>query len=196
MAKSHAADVVENLTWDDVHQVMQELRQIAQRLLTLENNAQSLTPTGLVLTALRRQVPCERDWQDVTWKDRSYFLGAMYQAMRRALIDHARARNAKKRSRLRTVRVEEIRLDDLAGTAEKHPEHVEALTLALERLRVERPEWAALVEHRYFAGYTIGETARVLGRSEKTVRRWWEQARVLLHDEVLRLLNTEDGSTS
>jgi DNA-directed RNA polymerase specialized sigma24 family protein len=148
-----------------------------------------------VLTALRRQVPAGTPFQEVTWKDRSYFLGATYQAMQRALIDHARRRNAQRKVRL--VQVEDLRLHDLAATAQEHPEWIEALALALERLRARHPELAELVEHRYFAGYTIDQTARVMGKGERTVRRWWDQARALLHDEVLRILNEVDiGGTA
>jgi RNA polymerase sigma factor (TIGR02999 family) len=184
--------MTETITWHDVSALMSELRTMARDLLRLEGSAQSLTPTALVLTALRRQLPAGTEWQEVTWKDRAYFFGAMYRAMQRALIDHARSRNAKKRQAIRPLQVEDLRLDDLVATLRESPEQVGALLVALERLRQYKVEWAELVEHRYFAGYLIEETAQVMGVAEVTVRRWWACARVYLHDEVLRILNEED----
>ena len=40
-------------------------------------------------------------------------------------------------------------------------------------------------------GLTIEEAAQMLALSEKTVRRWWDRARLLLHDEILRILQEE-----
>jgi RNA polymerase sigma factor (TIGR02999 family) len=178
------------ITWAEVHALMDELRHMATMLLGLEGNAQSLQPTALVLTALRRQKPAGTDWGEVSWPNRKYFFGAAHEAMRRALIDHARKR--KRKRVLRAVRLEEVRLDDLAQLVQHHPEQVEALTVALARLRERHPDWAEVVEHRYFSGYTLEETACVMEVGERTVRRWWEQARLLLYDEVLRILTDEN----
>ena len=113
----------------------------------------------------------------------------MYTAMRRALIDHGRTRMAKKRADLSVVRVEDLQLHDLPRTVEEAPEQVVALVEALEQLKEEQPEWAAVVEHRYFGGLTSQDTARVLGVSKATVDRMWGRARVFLYDEILQRLN-------
>jgi hypothetical protein len=201
-AKEEAMDEVEEpITWDQLHALMDELRAMARALLALEGNAQSVQqPTALVLSALRRQVPGgtedrnEINWDEITWPNRRYFFGAMYQAMWRALLDHARKRNKKRR--LRTIQVEEIHLENLARTADERPEQIEALRIALGRLRERHPDWAELLEHRYFSGYSWEEAARAMGVSEKTARRRmqevWEQARLLLHHEILKILNEED----
>jgi RNA polymerase sigma factor (TIGR02999 family) len=190
----------ELITWDQLHALMGELRAMARALLALEGNAHSIRPTGLVLSALIRQVPggtgdrTEVNWDEITWPNRRYFFGAMYQAMRRALWDHARKRN-KKRG-LRPVQIEEIHLENLSQTVDERPEQIAALLIALERLREGHPDWAELIEHRYFCGYTWDQAARAMEVSERTARRdWqknWEQARLLLHHEILKILNEED----
>lgn len=89
-------EIEEPITWDQLHALMDELRAMARALLAQEGNARSLHPTGLVLTALRRQVPggtegrTKVNWDEITWPNRRYFFGAMYQAMWCALLDHAR----------------------------------------------------------------------------------------------------------
>jgi hypothetical protein len=186
----------EPITWDQLHALMGELRTMAQALLRLERNAGSLQqPTALVLSAIRRQVNSginrsEVNWNEITWPNRRYLFRAMYKAMGRALRDHARRRN--KQRRIRTVQIEEIHLENLARTAEERPEQIEALRIALERLREQNSDWAELIEHHYLSRYTWEQTARVMGIGEKTARLHGEQARLLLHREILRILNEED----
>ena len=188
----------EPITWDQLHALMGELRAMARNLLRLEANAHSLHhPTALVLTALMRQVPggmdrSEVDWNAITWPNRQYFFGAMYQAMWRALRDHARSR--KKKRQIRTIQIEEIGLKNLPRTAEERPEQIVALRIALKRLREQNSHWAGLIEHHYLSGYTWEEAARVMGIGEKAARRHGEQARLLLHREILKILNEEDIS--
>jgi hypothetical protein len=184
----------EPITFDQIRALMGEMRAMGRNLLRLEGNAHSLhQPTALVLTALRRVAGTDRsgvDWNEITWPNRRYFFGALHKAMWRALRDHARRRKGKRQ--LQTVQVEEIHLENLARTAEERPEQIEALRIALERLRQQNPDWAGLIEHHYLSGYTWEEAARVMGVSEKTARRDGEQVRLLLHREILKILNEED----
>jgi hypothetical protein len=186
----------EAITWDQLHALMGELRTMARALLAQEGNARSIQPTGLVLSALRRQVPggtedrTEVNWDEITWPNRRYFFGAMYQAMWRALRDHARKRN-KKRG-VQPVQIEEIHLENLARTADERPEQIEALRIAVERMREPHPDWAGLIEHHYLSGYSWEEAARAMGVSERTARRDGDRARLLLHREILKILNEED----
>ena len=187
-----------DITWDQVNDFMTDVRAMAQRLLRRERNAQSLQTTALVLTALRRQKLAEQRWDEVRWDDREAFLAAVYRAMDRALKDHGRRRMAKKRRHI-AVPIEALSNEDLRRTADfqphdlaerliDHPQLIEALTAALNALERHRPRWAAVARHRYYGGLTIDQTARLMDVSERTVRRQWEQARVLLHDEIVRLL--------
>jgi RNA polymerase sigma factor (sigma-70 family) len=61
-----------------------------------------------------------------------------------------------------------------------------ALAEALDRLAVANPRAAQVVEHRFFAGLTLDETAENLGVSMKTVQRDWLLARAWLRKEIDR----------
>jgi len=41
-----------------------------------------------------------------------------------------------------------------------------------------------VVENKYFCGLTSDEIAEALGIAERSVRRDWQKARVLLHEEL------------
>jgi len=83
-------------------------------------------------------------------------------------------------------------LDPLQSSPAFPPDHVVALIDALAVLAKTHPQWAAMVQHRDYGGLTIDQTVRLLGIGEKTVRHWWERARLLLHDEIMQRLAAED----
>jgi RNA polymerase sigma factor (TIGR02999 family) len=104
--------------------------------------------------------------------------------MRRILVDHARARRALKRGGPRgIVQLDSARevADDLPGA---HPVDVLELNQALDRLSARSPEQERIVEMRFFAGLSVEETAHVLGRSPRTVKREWRLARAWLFREL------------
>ena len=101
-------------------------------------------------------------------------------AMRRILVDHARARNTAKRGGGKRQRVP---LDAAASLAES-PEHLLDLDDALARLTVEEPHKAELVVLRFFGGLSIPEAAAILGVSVPTAERWWTFARTWLYAEL------------
>jgi DNA-directed RNA polymerase specialized sigma24 family protein len=127
----------------------------------------------------------DQDWGQVTWANRQYFFGAVYRAMGQALIDHARVRC---RRRDTPVAPEDLRFDDLRQTMERDPALVVALVEALAELRQTQPQWAAAIEHRYYGGLTVAETARMLAVAPKTIERWCEQARLTLAQLILELV--------
>lgn len=192
------------LTWHDVHGLLAEARAIARRLLRFEAHAQSLPTTALVLTALRRQKLADQDWSEVAWADREHFLAAMYRAMDRALKDHGRRRMAKKRSAQQhavaiddlspgeLLRIADFQPHEVERALDERPEVIEALADALALLERRHPDWAAVARHRYWGGLTVEQTARLMGIGERTVRRHWEKARILLHDQILGTLSTAE----
>jgi RNA polymerase sigma factor (TIGR02999 family) len=177
----------DRLSWDELYPFMEEVKAMARGLLRRERQA-SLQTTALVLTALRRQRQTDQDWRYVTWANRQYFFGALYQAMTRALIDHARARA---RRREIPVRPEDLQLDDLHQAMDREPAQVVALLEALAELKQQQPQWAEVIEHRYYGGLTLEETARMMAVDERTIRRWWDRTRPVLARRVLQLLNAE-----
>ena len=154
-----------------------ELRAIAGSYFRRERAGQTLQPTALVHEAYLRLV----DQTRVEWKNRGHFFAVASQAMRRALVDHARSRAAAKRGgglEPETLGVE------LATPTPMPPIEVLALDQALDRLAAVDPELARVVELRFFGGLTLEETAEVAGRSLASVKRDWRAARAFLHREL------------
>ena len=180
----------ETITWDDLYEFMDEVKAMARGLLRCEGNAQSLQTTALVNTALRRQKLTTQEWDEVRWESRKHFFDAMYIAMKRALIDHGRKRAAKKRNVIKQEGF--IQPYELKTTLEKEPDKIVALIEALDLLERKHPDLSRIVEHRYYGGLTINQTARVMGISEGTVKRRWTKAKLLLYDEIIvKLQGTE-----
>ena len=177
----------DHLSWDELYPLLEEGKALARGLLRREHHA-SLHTTALVLSALRRQRPADQDWQTVTWANRQYFFGALYRAMTRALLDHARARA---RRREIPVRPEDLEIDDVRHALEREPAQVVALLDALAELKHQQPQWAEALEHRFYGGLTLEETARMMAVDERTIRRWWDRARPVLAHRILELLNAE-----
>ena len=177
----------DHLSWDDLYPFMEEVKALARGLLRHERHA-SLQTTALVLSALRRQRHADQDWSTVTWANRQYFFGALYRAMERALLDHARARA---RRREIPVRPEDLQVDDLQHAMDREPAQVVALLDALAELKQQQPQWAEAIEHRFYGGLTLEETARMMAVDERTIRRWWDRARPVLAHRILQLMNAE-----
>ena len=149
--------------------------------------------TELMISALRRQRRSDQSWEEVTWVNREYFFGALYCAMRRALIDHARARKATKRQNEIALAPEDFAsvLDrhDIENATDETPEIIEALMQALSELGEAQSNWATMIEYRFFGGLTLEETASIMEVSVPTIQRWWRRARLVLHKRVNERLN-------
>jgi RNA polymerase sigma factor (TIGR02999 family) len=156
-----------------------ELRRIASNQLRRERADHTLVPTALVHELYMRLV----DQRRTSWQNRAHFFGLAAQLMRRILVDHARAQHAEKRGGL----VTHVSLDDALGGDPSEPRahgpaaDVLAIDEALERLATIDPDQARIVELRFFAGLSIEETAHVLKRSPRTVKREWRLARAWLY---------------
>jgi len=99
--------------------------------------------------------------------------------MRRILVDHARAKHTAKRGGSATFVSLAAATDEASDIAD-----VLAIDEALERLADIDPDQVRIVEMRFFAGLTVDETAHVLGRSPRTVKREWQLARAWLFREL------------
>ncbi len=165
--------------------VYQELRLAAQQALKGERAGHTLQATALVHEAYLKLVGPRQ----IPWQNRAHFYAAAVQAMRRIIVDHARARAAEIRGgdggsqADARVRAEAARsaalglggLPDLTSAAESAGFLI--LDQALSRLEEVDANAAEIVRLRYFAGLTIEETAEALGVSEPTVKRAWAFAR-------------------
>jgi RNA polymerase sigma factor (TIGR02999 family) len=159
--------------------VYDELKQIAARHMAGERVGHTLQATALVHEAYHRLVASE----PLGWANRAHFFFAAAEAMRRILIEHARARGARKRGGDR-VRLP-VNLADLA--AQDDPDTILAVDDAISRLEETDPRAASIVQLRFYAGLDVEETARALSMSERTVRREWSYARV----QLFRILGGE-----
>jgi RNA polymerase sigma factor (TIGR02999 family) len=155
-----------------------ELRGIAARHMRGERADHTLEPTALVHEAFLRLVGGE----PASFEDRTHFLRAASQSMRRVLVDHARARNAAKRSSALRVTLDEA----IAGDDSEDDRIVDLLVLdeALQRLAAADPRCAQVVEMRVFGGLEVTEVAHALGVSAPTVKRDWQFARAWLAKEL------------
>ncbi len=153
--------------------VYDELRKLAAAKMASENPDHTLDATALVHEAYLRLTG------EQSFQSRSHFMRAAAEAMRRILVDHARARNTKKRGGLR----QQVPLDVAAYWTES-PEHLLALEDALARFTLEEPRKAELVVLRFFAGMTIPEAAQALAVSVSTGERWWAYARTWLYSDL------------
>ena len=112
---------------------------------------------------------------------RTQFLAIASHTMRRILVDYARARKRLKRgSGQAPLPLEEAR----AFLTDQQADEVLALDEALARLAHANPRGSKVVEHRFYSGLTLEETAEVLGISVKTVQRDWLTARAWLRREI------------
>jgi RNA polymerase sigma factor (TIGR02999 family) len=177
--------MTDSLSWDDIGLLLDEVKVMARGLLRHERQG-SLQTTALVVSALRRQRLADQDWGCVTWANRQYFFAALYRAMHRVLLDHARVRA---RRREFPVRPEELHIDDLHQALTREPAQVVALLDALAELRQAQPQWVEAIEHRYYGGLTLEETARMMDVDERTIRRWWDRARLVLAQGILAQMN-------
>ncbi len=159
--------------------VYEELRVLAASQLRRERGDHTLGATALVHEAFFRLV----DQRSVDWQGRAHFFGVAAQAMRRILVDHARRCHAAKRGRQHQVTLDTDALSDAANDAGATDE-VLAVDDALARLATVDPRQAQLVEFRYFAGFSLEETAELLGVSLATAKRDWAFARAWLQREL------------
>jgi len=155
-----------------------ELRSLAAAHLARERRDHTLQPTALVNEAYLRLV----DQRELGWESRRHFLAIASTAMRRVLLEHARARLAAKRG----AGAQRVELFEAASALEEAPEALVALDRALAQFAEVDPEGARIIELRFFGGLSHEEIAAIEGVSTRTVERTWRSARAWLCERVER----------
>ena len=155
--------------------VYQELRKLAASKMARESPGQTLQGTALVHEAYLRLVG-----SDAAWDDRGHFFAAAAEAMRRILVDVARRKASRKRGGDRDRELFEE--DNFAAPVKS--DEVLAVHEALDKLEASNPEAAQSVKLRYFAGFTVKESAEAMGISPRKANQLWEYARVWLLDAI------------
>jgi RNA polymerase sigma factor (TIGR02999 family) len=160
--------------------VYQELHRVASRYMRGERPGHQLQTTALVNEAYLRLHETNR----MRWQDRNHFYAVAARAMRRVLVDFARARRQHKRNGGR-----QVSFGEALTIGDDRSADVVALDDALTTLaRLDRRQ-SQIVELRFFGGLTERNIARVLGVSPRTVSSEWRLARSWL----LRELNGDDA---
>ncbi len=158
--------------------VYEQLRRDAQNRMVGERADHTLDATALVHEAYLRLVGDRR----LAWQNRAHFYAAAAEAMRRILLDHAKARGREKRGGGRK-RVP-LSVADIADSW--NFEETLSLDEALRRLMDRDPNIGCVVQLRFFTGLSIDDTAEALGVSAATVKRRWEFGRTWLYRELRR----------
>ncbi|PWU14498.1 MAG: RNA polymerase subunit sigma [Verrucomicrobia bacterium] len=156
--------------------VYAELHRMAEQKLSGDAGNRTFQPTALVHDAWLQLVG---DGQP-GFANRAHFFAAAAKAMRRILIDRARARRAEKRG----GGVEHIDLDSVDVAVNANDTTLLRLDEALAKLAGLDPSAAEVVRLRFFVGLKNDEMAEVLKISERTARRHWIFARAWLYDEL------------
>jgi RNA polymerase sigma factor (TIGR02999 family) len=152
------------------------LRELAHRRLGSAPFESSLDTTELVHEAYLRLVDARR----VDLPERSNFLALASEVMRNLLVDRARARRAAKRG----SSVRPLDLTEHDWVSDENLETVADLDDALERLAKLKPRQGQLLQHRYFGGLTLEESALATGVSLATAKRELRFARAWLALEL------------
>ena len=157
--------------------VYHELKELAATKLGKEPAGQTLQPTALVHEAYMRLVDSSKPHN---WDTPGHFFAAAAEAMRRILVERARAKKRQKRGGGR----HRIPLDHNERIAFDHQEEILAIHDALEELQSHDRQAAQLVKLRYFAGLGHQESAAAMGISRRTADRLWVIARAWLYNEI------------
>jgi len=146
--------------------VFPNLRKLAHYLMQRERKNHSLQASELVGQIYFRMVAAK----DRDWRSRKHFFAIAARAMRRYLIDYARARPS----------AEFVAMEGLEGFIPANREKLDlAITVdrLLDELSESNPEWSMLVEMKFFLGLTDDEAAEAMGVKLRTMQRAWSDAR-------------------
>ena len=157
--------------------VYDELRKLAAARMAQESPDQTLQATSLVHEAYLRLVDVEKCQN---WDSRGHFFAAAAECMRRILVEVAR-----RKQRLRHGGdFDRKKLPDDAISLPVPPDELLAIHEALGNLEATNPQAADLVKLRYFAGFTVPETADRMGISARKANQIWTYARAWLATQI------------
>jgi RNA polymerase sigma factor (TIGR02999 family) len=158
--------------------VYEELRKIAHYQMARERAGHTLQTTALVNEVCLRLI----GGAEIPWQDRAHFMALSAQLMRRVLVDHARGRGRAKRGGA----IQKLSLDESLAIPVGPDADIARLDDALNSLAAADARKAKTVELRFFGGFSVEETAKVLNVSVRTVMNDWQFAKVWLLREMQR----------
>jgi RNA polymerase sigma factor (TIGR02999 family) len=167
---AEAADALFAATYDD-------LRRLARARLRATGRHATLDTSSLVHESYLRFAAAGR----LRIEDRVHFMRWAGRVMRSVIVDFARRRTSGRRGGDR----DRITLTERLVPGRTPPEdEILQVHEALERITELDPRMAQVVELRYFCGLTDLEIAETLGVTDRTVRRDWDKARLLLREAL------------
>lgn len=153
-----------------------ELHRLAKREL-----AQRGAPVSLSVTTLLHEAYLDISARDgASFPDQARFMGYAARVMRGLIIDHARSRHAIKRGG--EFEITSLETEDVENPADAN--ELSSISDALDQLAKIEPDLAALVDLKFFCGFSFTEIGALQKLSERTVQRRWEKARIYLHRSI------------
>lgn len=153
-----------------------ELRKLADSWMARKSPDHTLQPTALVHEAYLRLV----GKSDAAFENRRHFFFAAARAMQDILVENARKKARLKRGGNRA----KISTDQVVIPFEAPPDHLIALTDALDKLAAEDPVKHEMVMLRFFAGLSANDSAEMMGIALRTFERDWRFIRAKLHRDM------------
>lgn len=150
--------------------VYDELRKLAAARMAQESPGQTLSATALVHEAYMRLVDTDEARR---WDSRAHFFAAAGEAMRRILVERARAKRRQKRG----GGMNRLDVDEVQPADQTQPELVIAVNDVLETLAEEDERLALLVKLRFFVGFSLPEAADAMGIGRSTAYEHWIYAK-------------------
>lgn len=154
--------------------VYDELRSLAKQRMSLEAAGATLQPTALVHEAWMRL----NANQEQSWVDEEHFFRTAATAMRRILVDRARAKASLKRGKKQRT----VSIDDVEVLAADPDERILMIDDVMDRFEKEDPENAEIVTLKFFGGLTNQQIAELRGVTERTIQRQWAYAKSCLYE--------------
>jgi len=153
--------------------VLPDLHKLARYIMQRERQDNSMQATSLLNETYFKLVNArERDWEN-----RRHFFAIAARAMRRLVIDHARARPA-------GGKVPIDLLGDILKGRDAQLEQAVAINKLLDELEGPHPDWCLVIELKFFLGLTDDEAAEAAGISLRSLQRQYADARRWLFERL------------
>lgn len=164
-----ATDALFSILYSDLHQLAKRER------------SRQWNPDNLGVTTLLHEAYLDVARRDgLSFPDRARFMGYMARVIRGLIIDHTRQNRSLKRGADFAITAQSI---ETIGQPDEARE-LSMISDALDQLAMVEPELAAVVDLKFFCGFSFAEIAAIQKLSERTVQRRWEKARIFLHRNV------------
>lgn len=167
-------------TWDEILPIVyNQLKILARGVKHQHKKNLTLNTTSLVHEAYLKLEKGSKF--NINGTRHFYQLAA--RAMRQILVDNARAKLAKKRSKNNSDQTEEEYFLEINNQVTSAEEVVE-IDKALENLEKLDAQLAQIVTYHFYGGYTFVQIAEMLDISERTTLRYWEKARAYIYSQL------------